>query len=39
MNSIDAADGNEGGKHHIISAAVSSGQLYVMKAQIGDKRW
>lgn len=35
----DAADGNEGGKHHIISAAVSNGQLYIMKAQIGDKRW
>lgn len=34
-----SADGNEGGKHHIISAAVSGGQLYVMKAQIGDKRW
>lgn len=34
-----SADGNEGGKHHIISAAVSGGQLWIMKAQIGDKRW
>jgi hypothetical protein len=36
---IRSADGNEGGKHHLISAAVSNGQLYIMKAQIGDKRW
>lgn len=34
-----SADGNEGGKHHLISAAVSNGQLYIMKSQIGDKRW
>lgn len=34
-----SADGNEGGKHHIISAVVSNGQLFIMKAQIGDKRW
>jgi len=36
---IRSADGNEGGRHQIISAAVSNGQLYIMKAQIGDKRW
>jgi len=36
---IRSADGNEGGRHHIISAAVNQGQLYIMKAQIGDKRW
>ena len=36
---IRSADGNEGGRHHIISAAVSNGQLYILKAQIGDKRW
>jgi len=36
---IRSADGNEGGRHHLISAAVSNGQLYIMKAQIGEKRW
>ena len=36
---IRSADGNEGGRHQIISAAVSNGQLYILKAQIGDKRW
>ena len=34
-----AADGNEGGRHHLITAAVGNGNLYVMKVQIGDKRW
>lgn len=33
------ADGNEGGRHHLITAAVGNGNLYVMKVQIGDKRW
>jgi len=33
------ADGNEGGRHHLIAATVGNGQLYVMKVQIGDKRW
>ena len=36
---LDAADGNEGGRHHLITAAVGNGNLYVMKVQIGDKRW
>lgn len=34
-----AADGNEGGRHHLITAAVGNGNLYIMKVQIGDKRW
>ncbi|KAK9808485.1 hypothetical protein WJX73_000084 [Symbiochloris irregularis] len=33
------ADGTEGGKHNLISAAVSQGDLYVCKVTIGDKRW
>lgn len=33
------ADGDEGGKHQIITAAVKDGKLYVCKAQAGDKRW
>uniref|UniRef100_A0A0F7H1D3 23 kDa subunit of oxygen evolving system of photosystem II n=1 Tax=Erodium chrysanthum TaxID=337364 RepID=A0A0F7H1D3_9ROSI len=33
------ADGNEGGKHQIVTAAVSGGKLYLCKAQAGDKRW
>jgi photosystem II oxygen-evolving enhancer protein 2 len=33
------ADGNEGGRHHLITAAVGNGNLYIMKVQIGDKRW
>ncbi|RDJ58584.1 hypothetical protein AB723_19550, partial [Acinetobacter baumannii] len=33
------ADGDEGGKHQLISATVSDGKLYVCKAQAGDKRW
>ncbi|KAH0457851.1 hypothetical protein IEQ34_013166 [Dendrobium chrysotoxum] len=33
------ADGDEGGKHQLISAAVSDGKLYICKAQAGDKRW
>jgi len=36
---VRSADGNEGGKHQLLSAAVSNGQLYIMKAQIGEKRW
>ena len=36
---LPAADGNEGGRHHLITASVGNGQLYVMKVQIGDKRW
>ncbi|KAF3321627.1 oxygen-evolving enhancer protein 2 [Carex littledalei] len=33
------ADGDEGGRHHIITATVSDGKLYICKAQAGDKRW
>lgn len=33
------ADGDEGGKHQLISASVSDGKLYICKAQAGDKRW
>lgn len=33
------ADGNEGGKHQLITATVSDGKLYICKAQAGDKRW
>jgi len=33
------ADGDEGGRHQLITAAVSGGQLYVLKVQVGDKRW
>ena len=34
-----SADGNEGGKHHMIKATVSSGKLWILNIQIGDKRW
>uniref|UniRef100_A0A0D6R7H3 23 kDa subunit of oxygen evolving system of photosystem II n=1 Tax=Araucaria cunninghamii TaxID=56994 RepID=A0A0D6R7H3_ARACU len=33
------ADGDEGGRHQLISATVSDGKLYICKAQAGDKRW
>lgn len=33
------ADGDEGGKHQLISATISDGKLYICKAQAGDKRW
>lgn len=33
------ADGDEGGKHQLISATVKDGKLYICKAQAGDKRW
>ncbi|XP_021680730.2 oxygen-evolving enhancer protein 2, chloroplastic [Hevea brasiliensis] len=33
------ADGDEGGKHQLITAAVKDGNLYICKAQAGDKRW
>jgi hypothetical protein len=33
------ADGNEGGRHQLISATVASGQLYILRIQVGDKRW
>merc|ERR1711907_752634 len=33
------ADGDEGGRHQLISATISSNTLYILKVQIGDKRW
>jgi photosystem II oxygen-evolving enhancer protein 2 len=33
------ADGDEGGKHQLIVATVANGNLYLFKAQAGDKRW
>ncbi|XP_010543054.2 PREDICTED: oxygen-evolving enhancer protein 2, chloroplastic, partial [Tarenaya hassleriana] len=33
------ADGEEGGKHQLITATINNGKLYVCKAQAGDKRW
>ena len=34
-----SADGGEGGRHLVITAAVSGGKLYILKVQAGDKRW
>jgi hypothetical protein len=34
-----SADGDEGGKHNLISATVSNGKLWICRVQIGDKRW
>ncbi|GMH35037.1 hypothetical protein BSKO_02905 [Bryopsis sp. KO-2023] len=36
---VRAADGNEGGRHVLLSATVGGGDLYVAKVQCGDKRW
>merc|ERR1719335_1349952 len=33
------ADGDEGGRHQLISATISSNILYILKIQVGDKRW
>jgi hypothetical protein len=33
------ADGNEGGRHQLVAATVSNGNLYLLKVQCGDKRW
>jgi hypothetical protein len=33
------ADGDEGGRHQLISATVSNNNLYILKIQVGDKRW
>ncbi|KAL0362134.1 UNVERIFIED_CONTAM: Oxygen-evolving enhancer protein 2-1, chloroplastic [Sesamum calycinum] len=33
------ADGDEGGKHLLITATVKDGKLYICKVQAGDKRW
>jgi len=34
-----SADGDEGGRHQVFKATVSNGKLYVLKVQVGDKRW
>ncbi|KAL6775859.1 PSBP1 [Auxenochlorella protothecoides x Auxenochlorella symbiontica] len=34
-----SADGDEGGRHHLVTATVSNGNLYILKIQAGDKRW
>eukprot|EP00475_Leptophrys_vorax_P002969 TRINITY_DN116_c0_g1_i2.p1 TRINITY_DN116_c0_g1~~TRINITY_DN116_c0_g1_i2.p1 ORF type:complete len:258 (+),score=56.87 TRINITY_DN116_c0_g1_i2:121-894(+) len=33
------ADGGEGGRHQLFTAAVSKGKLYICKTEAGDKRW
>merc|ERR1712070_530999 len=33
------ADGDEGGRHQLVSATVSGNSLYILKIQVGDKRW
>lgn len=33
------ADGALGGRHHVISAAVDKGRLYILAQQAGEKRW
>merc|ERR1719224_145810 len=33
------ADGDEGGRHQLIAATVSGNTLYILKVQVGDKRW
>lgn len=37
--SLVAADGDEGGRHQLVGATVSGGKLWIIKVQIGDKRW
>merc|ERR1712093_822317 len=34
-----SSDGDEGGRHQLIAAAVSANFLYILKIQVGDKRW
>merc|ERR550514_309 len=34
-----SADGDEGGRHQLISATVAGNFLYILKIQVGDKRW
>lgn len=37
---VRSADGDEGGRHQLIKSAVGKdGKLYILKVQIGDKRW
>ena len=38
QSSCAAADGDEGGRHNLISAVVNKGKLYLCKVQAGDKR-
>jgi len=33
------ADGDEGGRHQLLKAVVNNGNLYILKIQVGDKRW
>jgi hypothetical protein len=33
------ADGNEGGRHQVFKALESGGSTYILKVQMGDKRW
>jgi len=33
------ADGDEGGRHQLLKAMVDKGNLYILKIQVGDKRW
>eukprot|EP00850_Spirogloea_muscicola_P024380 SM000717S21384 [mRNA] locus=s717:1197:2170:- [translate_table: standard] len=33
------ADGDEGGKHQLITATIKDGKLWIMRTQAGDKRW
>jgi hypothetical protein len=33
------ADGDEGGRHQVITAGVAGGKLWILKVQVGDKRW
>jgi len=36
---VRSADGDEGGRHQLISATVGQGKLWILKVQVGDKRW
>ena len=36
---LDAADGDEGGRHNLITAVINNGQLFLCKIQAGDKRY
>jgi len=33
------ADGDEGGRHKLITAGIKNGNLYILFIQVGDKRW
>mmetsp|Transcript_13485 Transcript_13485/g.25570 ORF Transcript_13485/g.25570 Transcript_13485/m.25570 type:complete len:289 (+) Transcript_13485:84-950(+) len=33
------ADGDEGGRHKLVTAGVKNGNLYILFIQVGDKRW